>query len=166
MGGSAAGAMEHSAAMHAAASPAPPPPAAPSAVPSAAKEESTSAAKEADPSGADGVPSQQMTRRDRIRRALKEEAGIADGRLPGAYKDEKDGHAGCPWRSGIRRDGFKDVKGGRHPSYADDALRILEVYQAHPPYVATGRFTLAPGKHVNKEQLARLVGAARADAGR
>ena len=90
MGGSAAGAMEHSAAMHAAASPAPPPPAAPSAVPSAAKEESTSAAKEADPSGADGVPSQQMTRRDRIRRALKEEAGIADGRLPGAYKDEGD----------------------------------------------------------------------------
>ena len=97
--------------------------------------------------------------------ALKEEAGIADGRLPGAYKDEAEGHAGCPWRSGIRREGF-DAKNKRHPSYADAALRILEVYQAHPPYVATGRFTLAPGKHVNAAQLARLVGAARADAGR
>ena len=62
-------------------------------------------------------------------------------------------------------EGFK-LKGGRHPSYADAALRILEVYQAHPPYVEEGRFTLAAGKHVNKEQLARLVEAARADAGR
>ena len=97
--------------------------------------------------------------------ALKEEAGIADGRMPGAYKDEKDGHAGCPWRSGIRRDGF-DVKNKRHPSYADAAVRILEVIQAHPPYVEEGRFTLAAGKHVNAAQLARLVEAARADAGR
>ena len=64
--------------------------------------------------------------------ALKEEAGIADGRLPGAYKDENNGHAGCPWRSAIRRGGF-DVKNARHPSYEDAALRILEVYQAHPP---------------------------------
>ena len=102
----------------------------------------------------------------RLAAALTEKAGIADGRLPGAYKDEKDGHAGCPWRSGIRRDGFKDVKGGRHPSHADAALRILEVYQAHPPYVEEGRFTLAAGKHVNARQLARLVEAARADAGR
>ena len=67
----------------------------------------------------------------RLAAALKAEAGIADGRLPGAYKDEADGHAGCPWRSGVRRDGFEKVKGGRHPSYADAALRILEVYQAH-----------------------------------
>ena len=44
--------------------------------------------------------------------------------------------------------------------YADAALRILEVYQAHPAYVATGRFTLAAGKHVNAAQLARLVEAA------
>ena len=50
--------------------------------------------------------------------------------------------------------------------HADAALRILEVYQAHPPYVEEGRFTLAAGKHVNAAQLARLVGAARADAGR
>ena len=102
----------------------------------------------------------------RLAALLKEEAGIADGRLPGVYNDEKDGHAGCPWRSAIRRDGFEDVKGGRHPSYADAALRILEVYQAHPPYVEEGRFTLAAGKHVDAAQLARLVGAARADAGR
>ena len=101
----------------------------------------------------------------RLAATLKEEAGIADGRLPGVYKDEKDGHAGCPWRSGIRRDGF-DVKGARHQSHAGAALRILEVYQAHPPYVATGRFTLAAGKHVDAAQLARLVEAARADAGR
>ena len=85
----------------------------------------------------------------RLAAALTEKAGIADGRLPGAYKDEKDGHAGCPWRSAIRRDGFEDVKGGRHPSYADAALRILEVYQAHPPYVEEGRFTLAAGKHAD-----------------
>ena len=97
--------------------------------------------------------------------ALLKEAGIKDGRLPGAYEDEGDGHGTCPWRSSIRRDGFK-LKGGRHPSYADAALRILEVYQAHPDYVATGRFTLAAGKHVDAAQLARLVEAARADAGR
>ena len=97
--------------------------------------------------------------------ALKEEAGIEDGRLAGAYKDEADGHSGCPWRSGIRREGF-DAKNLRHPSYAEAALRILEAYQEHPPYVALDRFTLAPGKHVNAEQLARLVEAARADAGR
>ena len=95
--------------------------------------------------------------------ALKEEAGIEDGRLAGAYEDLSDGHPGCPWRSGIRREGF-DAKNLRHPSYAEAALRILEVYQQHPPYVANGRFTLATGKHVNKEQLARLVAAARADA--
>ena len=76
------------------------------------------------------------------------------------------GHAGCPWRSGIRREGFEKVKGGRHPSYADAALRILKVYQAHPAYVATDRFTLATGRHVSEKQLARLVEAARADAGR
>ena len=100
----------------------------------------------------------------RLAAALKE-AGIEDGRLPGAYKDEGDGHAGRPWRSHFRREGFK-LKGGRHPSHADAALRILEAYQAHPAYVATGRFTLAAGKHVDAEQLARLVEAARADAGR
>ena len=60
--------------------------------------------------------------------------------------DEADGHAGCPWRSGVRREGFEKVKGGRHPSHADAALRILEVYQAHPAYIATGRFMLAAGK--------------------
>ena len=97
--------------------------------------------------------------------ALKQEAGIEEGRLPGTYKDEGDGHAGCPWRSGIRREGFK-LKGGRHPSYADAALRILEAYQEHPASVAAGRFMLAAGKHVNAAQLARLVEAARADAGR
>ena len=97
--------------------------------------------------------------------ALKEEAGIEDGRLPGAYKDEGDGHAGRPWRSHFRREGFK-LKGGRHPSHADAALRILEAYQAHPAYVTTGRFMLAAGKHVDAAQLALLVEAARADAGR
>ena len=96
--------------------------------------------------------------------ALKE-AGIEDGRLPGTYTDEGDGHAGCPWRSSIRREGFT-LKGGRHPSYADAALRILEAYQKHPAYAEAGRFMLAAGKHVNAEQLARLVEAARADAGR
>ena len=107
----------------------------------------------------------------RLAAALKE-AGIEDGRLPGAYKDEGDGHAGRPWRSHFRREGFK-LKGGRHPSHADAALRILEAYQAHPAYAATDRFTLAAGngrvaagKHVNAAQLARLVEAARADAGR
>ena len=97
--------------------------------------------------------------------ALKQEAGIEDGRLPGAYKDEADGHAGRPWRSHFRREGFK-LKGGRHPSHADAALRILEAYQAHPAYVTTGRFMLAAGKHVDAAQLALLVEAARADAGR
>jgi hypothetical protein len=80
--------------------------------------------------------------------------------------DEAGGHAGCPWRSVIRREGFEHVKGARHPSYADAVRRILEVYQAHPAYVEAGRFTLAAGKHVSAEQLARLVAAARADAGR
>ena len=89
--------------------------------------------------------------------ALRAEAVIADGKVPGVYKDEAGGHGACPWRSGIRREGFKHVKGGRHPSYADAALRILEAYQAHPAYVATGRFMLAAGKHVNAAQLARLV---------
>ena len=98
--------------------------------------------------------------------AALREAGIADGRVPGVYRDDAGGHGACPWRSGIRRGGFELVKGGRHPSYADAALRILEVYQAHPAYVATGRFKLAAGKHVNAAQLARLVEAARADAGR
>ena len=98
--------------------------------------------------------------------ALEEEAGIEDGRLPGVYMDEAGGHAGCPWRSGIRREGFEYVKGARHVSHADAARRILEVYQAHPAYVEAGRFTLGAGKHVNAAQLARLVAAARADAGR
>ena len=43
--------------------------------------------------------------------ALEEEAGIEDGRLPGVYEDAADGHAGRPWRSGIRREGFAHVKG-------------------------------------------------------
>ena len=99
----------------------------------------------------------------RLGAALKEEAGIEDGRLPGVYEDAAGRLIGCPWRSGIRREGFEHVKGARHPSYADAARCILEVYQAHPAYVEAGRFTLAAGKHVNAAQLARLVAAARAD---
>jgi hypothetical protein len=102
----------------------------------------------------------------RLGAALKEEAGIEDGRLPGVYEDAAGGHAGHPWRSGIRRGGFEHVKGARHVSHADAAWRILELYQAHPAYVEAGRFTLGVGKYVNAAQLARLVAAARADAGR
>ena len=95
--------------------------------------------------------------------ALKEEAGIEDGRLRGVYEDEADGHGTYPWRSGIRRAGF-EVKNLRHASRAEASLRILEEYQRHPAYVASDRFELAAGKRVNAEQLARLVEAARADA--
>ena len=98
--------------------------------------------------------------------ALKKEAGIKDGRLRGAYKDDADGHGTCPWRSGIRRDGFEHVTNKRHASRAEASLRILEVYQGHPAYVESDCFVLAAGRHVNAEQLARLVDAARADAGR
>ena len=123
-----------------------------------------SSARAAAPATAPAAAPAAAPSESRLAATLKE-AGIADGRLPGVYKDEKDGHGGCPWRSGIRRDGF-DVKNARHQSHAGAALRILEVYQAHPPYVATGRFTLTAGKHVDAAQLARLVEAARADAGR
>ena len=34
----------------------------------------------------------------RLAAALKAEAGIEDGRLPGVYKDAADGHGTCPWR--------------------------------------------------------------------
>ena len=97
---------------------------------------------------------------------MLKEAGIKDGRLPGVFKDEGDGHGTCPWRSSIRRDGLGHVKNKRHASRAEASLRILEVYQGHPAYVESGVFVLAAGKHVNAEQLARLVDAARADAGR
>ena len=62
--------------------------------------------------------------------ALRAEAGIADGRVPGVYKDEADGHGACPWRSGIRREGFEHVKGGRHVSCAEASLRVLELLLA------------------------------------
>ena len=103
---------------------------------------------------------------DGLLAAALKKAGIKDGRLPGAYEDEGDGHGTCPWRSGIRRDGFEHVTNKRHASRAEASLRILEVYQDHPAYVESGVFVLAAGKHVNAEQLARLVDAARADAGR
>ena len=48
----------------------------------------------------------------RLAALLEAEAGMVDGRLPGVYKDERDGHGTCPWRSGIRREGFEHVKGG------------------------------------------------------
>ena len=98
--------------------------------------------------------------------ALRDEAGIGTGVLPGVYHSADDGHASCPWRSGIRWEGFEHVKGARHASEAEASLRILEAYQAHPAYVDSGRFTLAAGKHVDAAQLALLVEAARADAGR
>ena len=88
---------------------------------------------------------------------LEAEAGIECGRLPGVYKDERDGHGTCPWRSGIRREGFEHVKGGRHATGSEASVRVLEVYQWHAPFVAAGRFTLAPGKHVDAELLARLL---------
>ena len=74
------------------------------------------------------------------------------------YEDPGDGHGSCPWRSNVRRAGF-DVKGGRHSSWADAALRVLEVYQKHPPFVKTGRFTLAAGNYVSAEQLASSLAA-------
>ena len=98
--------------------------------------------------------------------ALLKEAGIKDGLLRGVYEDAGDGHGTQPWRSSIRRAGFEHVKGGRHASCAEASLRILEEYQQHPAYVASDRFVLAVGRLVNAEQLARLVDAARADAGR
>ena len=94
--------------------------------------------------------------------AALREAGIADGKVPGAYRDAG-GHSGCPWRSGIRRKGFEHVVGGRHASCAEASLRVLELLQAHPPFIEKDRFTLAAGRHVNAAQLARLVEAARAD---
>ena len=84
--------------------------------------------------------------------------------MPGVYKDEAGGHGACPWRSGIRREGFEHVKSGRHASCAEASLRVLELLQAHPPFIEKDRFTLAAGRHVNAAQLARLVEAARADA--
>ena len=66
--------------------------------------------------------------------AALREAGIADGRVPGVYKDEAGGHGACPWRSGIRREGFEHVKSGRHASRAEASLRVLLLLQAHPPY--------------------------------
>ena len=100
--------------------------------------------------------------------ALLKEAGIKDGLLRGVYEDGSNGHGTQPWKSSIRRAGFEHVKGGRHASCAEASLRILEVYQGHPDYmyVASDRFVLAVGRRVNAEQLARLVDAARADAGR
>ena len=95
--------------------------------------------------------------------ALRAEAVIADGKVPGVYKDEAGGHGACPWRSGIRREGFEHVKSGRHASCAEASLRVLELLQAHPPFIEKDRFTLAAGRHVNAAQLARLVEAARAD---
>ena len=75
--------------------------------------------------------------------ALRAEAVIADGRVPGVYKDEAGGHGACPWRSGIRREGFEHVKSGRHASCAEASLRVLELLQAHPPFIEKDRFTLA-----------------------
>ena len=68
--------------------------------------------------------------------AALREAGIADGRVPGVYKDEADGHSACPWRSGIRREGFEHVKSGRHASCAEASLRVLLLLQAHPGHHA------------------------------
>ena len=81
--------------------------------------------------------------------ALRAEAVIADGKVPGVYKDEAGGHGACPWRSGIRREGFEHVKSGRHASCAEASLRVLELLQAHPPFIEKDRFTLAAGRHVN-----------------
>ena len=58
--------------------------------------------------------------------AALREAGIADGRVPGVYMDEAGGHGACPWRSGIRREGFEHVKSGRHASCAEASLRVGE----------------------------------------
>ena len=54
------------------------------------------------------------------------------------------------------------MKGRRHASCAEASLRVLELLQAHPPFIEKDRFTLAAGRHVNAAQLARLVDAARA----
>ena len=84
-------------------------------------------------SGAAAPPS--PSSESQLAAALRDEAGIGTGVLPGVYHSADDGHASCPWRSGIRREGFEHVKGGRHASEAEASLRILEAYQAHPAYV-------------------------------